>query len=56
MKCKRVMVTLRAEWETELLHLKKSTFYNNTQAEMFRELIQRGLESLRVENGHAGRQ
>ena len=47
-KCKRAMVTLRPEWETELLQLKKDVFYNDTQDEMFRQLIRRGLESFQA--------
>lgn len=47
---KRTVVTLRPEWEPMLDQLKKDRFYNDTQAEMFRYLIARGLESLKTEN------
>lgn len=53
-KYKRVMVTMRPEWEPELDRLKKDQFYNVTRAEMYRQLIQRGLESVRAETGHPG--
>lgn len=43
-------MTLRPEWEPMLDQLKKDRFYNDTQAEMFRYLIARGLESLKTEN------
>lgn len=46
---KRVMVTLLPEWEPLLDQLKKGRFYNNTQAELFRYMISRGLTSLEDE-------
>lgn len=46
---KRVMVTLLPEWEPLLDQLKKERFYNNTQAELFRYMISRGLTSLEDE-------
>ena len=46
---KRTMVTLRPEWKSELDQLKKEKFYNDTQAEMFRYLIDLGLNSLKDE-------
>ena len=46
---KRAMITLRPEWESELNLLKKEQFYNQTQAEMYRYLIQKGLDSLKTE-------
>lgn len=48
---KRVLVTLRPEWEPELDQLKQEQFYNETQAEMFRYIISRGLDTL--EQGNA---
>lgn len=47
---KRTMITLRPEWEPELDQLKQEQFYNETQAEMFRQIIARGLEALKAEN------
>lgn len=44
---KRAMVTLLPEWEPLLNKLKKEKFYNDTQAEMFRYIIGRGLDSIR---------
>ena len=46
---KRTMITLRPEWEQELDQLKKEKFYKETQAEMFRYIIARGLASLKAE-------
>lgn len=46
---KRAMVTLRPEWEPELDQLKREQFYNETQAEMFRYIIARGLAAVRKE-------
>lgn len=46
---KKVMVTLLPEWEPMLDRLKEEQFYNDTQAEMLRYLIGRGLVSLRSE-------
>lgn len=46
---KRVMVTLLSEWEQELDQLKQEQFYNDTQAEMFRYIIARGLDALKQE-------
>ncbi len=46
---KRAMVTLLPEWEPELDRLKRERFYNDTQAEMFRYIIRRGLASLKAE-------
>lgn len=49
MYSKRAMVTLLPEWEPMLDQLKKERFYNDTQAEMFRYIISRGLASLEAE-------
>lgn len=49
LESKKVMVTLLPEWEPMLDRLKEEQFYNDTQAEMFRYLIERGLVSLRSE-------
>lgn len=49
------MVTLRPEWEPELLQLKKEMFCNDTRAEMYRQLIHRGLESFQAESEHSGK-
>ena len=49
LKKKRAIVTLRPEWESELIQLKKEQFYDKTQADMFRYLIALGLESLKTE-------
>ena len=46
---KRAIVTLLPECEPLLDQLKKEQFYNNTQAEMFRYIISRGLASLDTE-------
>lgn len=46
---KRTMVTLLPEWGPVLDQLKKEQFYNDTQAEMFRYIIGRGLASLKDE-------
>ena len=46
---KKTMITLQPEWEPELERLKKDQFYNETQAEMFRYIISRGLEVLKKE-------
>lgn len=42
---KRTMVVINPEWEPDLEQLKKEKFYNNTQAEMFRYVIQVGLDT-----------
>ena len=55
-KCKRAMVTLRPECEPELLQLKKDMSYNDTQAEMYRQLIRRGLEFVRTESKYSDEQ
>ena len=47
LKC--VIVTLLPEWEPMLDQLKKERFYNDTQAEMFRYIISRGLASFEAE-------
>ena len=46
---KKTVITLQPEWEPELERLKKDQFYNETQAEMFRYIISRGLEVLKKE-------
>ncbi len=46
---KRTMVTLLPEWGPVLDQLKKEQFYNDTQAEMFRYIIGRGLASIKGE-------
>lgn len=46
---KRAMVTLLPEWEPTLSRLKKEMFYNDSQAEMFRYIISRGLTVLEAE-------
>lgn len=46
---KRALVTLCPEWEPKLEQLKKEQFYNDTQAEMFRYIISRGLEAMEAE-------
>ena len=43
-KLKRIMVTLRPEWEDDLLQLKKEKFFNTTKSAMFQYLIALGLE------------
>ena len=43
------MVTLLPEWEPELDQLKKERFYNKTQADMFRYIISRGLDTVKQE-------
>lgn len=52
---KRAMVTLLPEWEQELDKLKKEQFYNDTQAEMFRYIIGRGLASIKKEKAAKGK-
>lgn len=47
---KRVMITLIPELESELSNLKKEKFHDSTQAEMYRYLINLGLESLNKGN------
>lgn len=49
-RAKRTMVTLLPEWEPVLDQLKKEKFYNNTQAEMLRFIIGKGIETLSTEN------
>lgn len=46
---KRTMINLLPEWEPVLNQLKKERFCNETQAEMFRYIIGRGLASLQSE-------
>lgn len=46
---KRIMITLLSEWEPMLEQLKKETFYNDTQAAMFRYIISCGLATLQEE-------
>ena len=46
---KRTMVTLAPEWLPMLDQLKKEKFYNDTQAEMFRYIIGRGLKVMKGE-------
>jgi hypothetical protein len=55
-KLKRALVTISPEWEPALDRLKQDKFYNDTQAEMYRQLIQRGLKTFQAENAHGGRQ
>lgn len=49
MYSKRAMITLLPEWAPVLDRLKKEMFYKDTQAEMFRYIISRGLASLEAE-------
>ncbi|MEY8381936.1 hypothetical protein AALG83_02040 [Christensenellaceae bacterium 44-20] len=44
------MVTLLPEWEPVLDQLKKEKFYNDTQAEMLRFLIGKGIEAIETES------
>lgn len=44
------MITLIPELESELSNLKKEKFHDSTQAEMYRYLINLGLESLNKGN------
>lgn len=53
---KRAMVTLLPEWEPVLDKLKQEQFYNDTQAEMFRYIIGRGLASIKDEKAAKGKQ
>lgn len=53
---KRAMVTLLPEWEPVLDKLKQEQFYNDTQAEMFRYIIGRGLASIKGEKAAKGKQ
>lgn len=53
---KRAMITLLPEWEPVLDQLKREQFYNDTQAEMFRYIIGRGLASLKDENAEKEKQ
>lgn len=46
---KRTMVTISPEWLPMLDRLKRETFYNDTQAEMFRYIINRGLNVIKTE-------
>lgn len=46
---KRAMVTLLPEWEPVLNKLKEERFCNDTQAEMFRYIIGRGVASIKGE-------
>lgn len=50
MRTKRTMVTLLPEWEPVLDQLKKEKFYNDTQAEMLRFLIGKGIEAIETES------
>ena len=45
---KKAVVTLLPEWKPLLEQLKEEQFHNNTQAEMFRYIIGRGLASLKT--------
>lgn len=46
---KRTMITLLPEWESQLDKLKREQFYKETQAEMFRYIIGRGLKAIESE-------
>jgi len=43
---KRIIVTLRPEWEPELDQLKHDQFYDTSRAEMLRYIISLGLEAI----------
>lgn len=45
-KSKRAMVSVPEEWEPEISRVKQSVFYNETKAEMYRQLIRLGLDTL----------
>ena len=47
---KRAMITLLPEWEPALDKLKKERFYNDSQAEMLRYVIDR--KSTRLNSSH----
>lgn len=49
---KRALVTLRPEWESDLDRLKQEKFYDKTQSEMFRYLIQLGLNAQKQNQQH----
>lgn len=44
------MIAMTPECELELSNLKEEMFYNNSQAEMYRYLINRGLETVSNNN------
>lgn len=46
---KRFTVSITKEMEKDLSDQKKETYYANTQSEMIRDLIRRGLEDLKRE-------
>lgn len=46
---KYLIIDQNLEWEDDLDNLKKEKFNNCSRADMFRFLIQRGLESLKAE-------
>ena len=46
-KTKRAMVSLPEELESEILSVKKTSFHNETKAEMYRQLIRLGLDTVR---------
>ncbi len=47
---KRTTVSLCPEWEAEIKHLKNTKFHDDTQAEIYRRLILRGLEAIQEED------
>jgi hypothetical protein len=49
-KNKRTMVSVPPEWESEITALKKEQFFNDTHAEMYRQLIRLGLDAINKEN------
>lgn len=46
---KRAVILLRPEWEPEIKRLKQEKFFEGTQADVFRYLIQLGLEAAHEE-------
>lgn len=52
---KRFTVSITKEMEKDLSDQKKETYYANTQSEMIRDLIRRGLEDLKREKSFLDR-
>lgn len=48
-KLKRISITLLPEWEEPLKKLKQMWFYDKSQSELIRFLIQRGLTDIKAD-------
>ena len=50
-KNKRALVSLPPEWDAELNEAKKTSYFDKTYSEMYRQLIRLGMDSLKAKHG-----